>query len=488
MTGLIEGTPQALAKRRLTQETCAKWGYLTGLMNGDPVQIAQYRTKDGHLVAQKVRFADKDEGMPWLGDNKQATALYGQWLWKGEGRQVVVTEGELDALSVSQAFGNKWPVVSVKNGAQGAHKDVAAAIDWLSGFERVIFMFDMDEPGREAAARCAALLPPGRGFIANLSMKDASDLLQADKVDEITTAAWNAKGFRPDGIVSFSSVKQRAMLPPVPGEPWPWNGLTIATFGRHSGTVITIGAGTGVGKTDFLAQLLAFGHERGERWGALFLETPPTEVAIRVAGKWAGKTFHVPDGSWTDEEKQKALDEIDAKGPLYLYDSFGATDWPTVRGVIIHLALAEGCKHIILDHLTALAAFADDERKELEAIMAELSGLVQQHGITLYLVSHLTTPETGKPHEEGGRVTIRHFKGSRAIGFWSHFMLGIERDQQSDDEGKRLTSIIRILKDRKTGRGTGKTVAAIYDPTTGLLTETDAPSSTPFDAAQGNDF
>lgn len=481
MSGLLEGTPQHLSKRRLSQETCQRWGYLSGLFKGQPVQIANYKDRDGTIVAQKLRTADKTN-MPWLGEAKEAAPLFGMWMWRDGGRQVVITEGEIDALSVSQVFNHKWAVVSIKSGANAAHKDIAAAIDWLGKFERVVFMFDMDEPGQAAAKRCAALLPPGKAFIASLTEKDASDLLQTGKADEISNAAWGARPYRPDGIVTFASVKQRAMAPMPVGAPWPWPGLTSATFGRHLGTVIALGAGTGVGKTDFLAQLMAFGHMRGEKWGALFLETPPVEVAVRVAGKLAGKCFHVPDGSWSDAEKQAALDAIDEKGPLPLYDSFGAIDWPTVRGVITHLALAEGCEHIILDHLTALAAFADDEKKALEEIMAELGGLVQQHNICLYLVSHLTTPE-GKSHEEGGRVTIRQFKGSRAIGFWSHYMIGLERDQQAEDEDERRTTRIRILKDRKTGRGTGKTVAAIYDTASGLLNETDNVNDSPFPSA-----
>jgi twinkle protein len=35
---------------------------------------------------------------------------------------LTITEGEIDALSVSQAQGNKWPVVSVPTGAKGAVK------------------------------------------------------------------------------------------------------------------------------------------------------------------------------------------------------------------------------------------------------------------------------------------------------------------------------------------------------------------------------
>src|SRR5690606_11763508 len=83
------------------------------------------------------------------------------------------------------------------------------------------------------------------------------------------------------------------------------------------------------------------------------------------------------------------------------------------------------------------------------------------------------TPE-GKPHEEGGRVMIRHFKGSRSIGFWSHYMFGLERNQQADDPVERTTTTFRILKDRHTGRATGQTFFLGYDPKEGMLFEKEA--------------
>jgi twinkle protein len=107
--------------------------------------------------------------------------------------------------------------------------------------------------------------------------------------------------------------------------------------------------------------------------------------------------------------------------------------------------------------------------------MGKLGGLVKELNIMGdRRREHLTTPE-GKPHEEGGRVTIRHFKGSRAIGFWSHFMFGLERNQQSEDEAERSTTTFRILKDRNTGNSTGQVFYLGYDRDNGRLHETEKP-------------
>ena len=70
---------------------------------------------------------------------------------------------------------------------------------------------------------------------------------------------------------------------------------------------------------------------------------------------------------------------------------------------------------------------------------------------------------------------IRHFYGASAIGFWSHFMFGLERDQQSDDPDKQNLTTFRCLKDRYTGGATGKVIHYNYDHHEGRLVACDAP-------------
>ena len=104
-----------------------------------------------------------------------------------------------------------------------------------------------------------------------------------------------------------------------------------------------------------------------------------------------------------------------------------------------------------------------------------MAGLANELQIIVTFISHHSTPE-GKSHEEGGHVSIKHFKGSRAIGFWSYFMFGMERDQQSDDPDIRGTTLLRILKDRFTGDATGILIYLGYDRDTGRMYEKAMPA------------
>ena len=55
---LLKGEIKAIPARRLTEESCLKFGYMTGMHKGQPVQIAVYRDKNGKAVAQKLRNAN----------------------------------------------------------------------------------------------------------------------------------------------------------------------------------------------------------------------------------------------------------------------------------------------------------------------------------------------------------------------------------------------------------------------------------------------
>jgi twinkle protein len=473
--GLIDFEPTRLPKRGIDADTCRKFGYGYGEYKGSKVQVATYY-QGGRPVAQKLRDASKRFVI--TGDAKKM-GLFGEQLWKEGGKMLVITEGEIDALTVSQLQQNKWPVVSVPNGAQSAAKSVANSLEFVESFEKVIIMFDMDEPGRKAAQDVAGILSPGKAFIASLPLKDANECLLEGKGRAVIDAMWNAKPYRPDGIISISEVADKAAQDIEVGRPWPWASLTDRTYGRRYGELYGFGGGTGCGKSTVFKQVAKHIIDtEGVPVGLIMLEEPPAMTAKTLAGMFMKQRVHVPEVEYDRDELRKTLASLDGK--VYLYDHFGSMSFDVIKQKIRYMARALGVRDIFLDHLTALAAAIDtDERKAIDAIMAELSSLTQELDVTIYYVSHLTTPE-GKAHEEGGRVLEKQFRGSRSIAYWSHFLFGIERDKQ--DEGG--VTVFRVLKDRYTGDAAGLRFGLAYDTTTGLLNE----CALPADGKEANPF
>lgn len=463
-----EGQVRALPIRFITEETCRHWRYQCGEYDGKPVQIANYCNDAGEVVAQKLRFPGKD--FTFLGEPKQA-GLYGQWLWRDGGKMLVVTEGEIDALSVSQLQQNKWPVVSVQNGAAGAAKSIAKQIEWVQKFDKVVFLLDDDEPGHAAAKECAELLTPGKAFIGRIAgYKDANDALKKGDGTKVIDAIWGAKAYRPDGVVEASDLFDSMMTEAVNGVAWPWPMLTKATYGIRLTELYAFGAGVGIGKSDAFKEVMLQLVSEGHNVGCLAFEEAPKHTLKVLSGKWLSRRLHVPGETLSEADLARAKEYLGHR--IFLFDHFGAMDYPTVKERIRYMVTALNCKYIFLDHLTALAAQLDDERRGLDKILADLSSMAQQLNFALFFVSHLTTPE-GKSHEEGGRVLEKHFTGSRAIARWAHFMFGLERNKQ--DQGSPTT--FRVLKDRFTGDSAGLTFGLQYNRETGRLIECPLPTA-----------
>ena len=467
----VKGEAVALNKRGLAEDTCHKWEYQIGDFNGKPVQIANYRTVDGTLVAQKLRFPNKD--FSFIGDTKQV-GLYGQHLWKDGGKMVVVTEGEIDALSVSQAQQNKWPVVSVPNGAAGAAKSIRKNLEWLEKFERVVFMFDMDEPGKKAAAECAQLLSVGKAHVASLPLKDANECLQANKHGDIINAIWQAKQYRPDGIVGATEMWDSIInTPNVKSVPYPWEGLTTTTHGIRQGEIVTVTAGSGIGKSQVCREIAHHLLSLGNSIGYVALEESVRRTALGIVSIEVNKPLHLNIASVTSEELKEAFKRTIGTGRFFTYDHFGSLDSANLFNRIRYMARGCGCQFIVLDHLSiVVSGIGDgDERRMIDNIMTNLRALVQELNIGMILVSHLKRPE-GKGHEDGAQTSLSQLRGSAAIAQLSDMVIGVERDQQ-DPESKHFSNL-RVLKNRYTG-DTGLASCLEYNPDTGRMTETRNP-------------
>ncbi len=466
-TGLIEAVPCALASRRLREETLRRWDYGVGEYKGQKVQVATYKDDHGTPVAQKIRRADKSFTI--LGD-ASAMGLYGKWLWRDKGRMVVVTEGEIDALTMSQLQGLKYAVVSVPNGAQGAHKAVAKDLDWLEGFDSVVFMFDNDEPGREAAERCCALVTPGKAKVATLpdGLKDASDALVAGKPELAIDAMWGAKVYRPDGVVDHvqlrEAVKARNKVQSIATYPYPI--LQKMTRGLCKRQVVTITAGSGMGKTELSRELVYSFIQQGLTIGIVALEESTERTALGLVGLELNQRVYLEDDPESVPGFDAAWDKV-ITNRVFCYDHFGSMEGDTLISKLRYLRVACKCDVILLDHLSIVVSGMEenDERKTIDRIMTRLRSLAEETEAAVLCVSHLKRPQ-GTPHEEGGRTSLSQLRGSASIGQLSDIAIGMERDQQDPDRGN-ITEL-RILKNRRTGE-VGAADELVYECETGRM-------------------
>tara|TARA_Y100001973_G_scaffold29111_1_gene44080 strand:+ start:4128 stop:5582 length:1455 start_codon:yes stop_codon:yes gene_type:complete len=473
VSGLIDYEIVPLNRRGIDIETCKQWKYGVGEYDGQPVQVANYSNSTGQVIAQKLRFSDKR--FKWLGDTSQVE-LFGINLWRDGGKMVVVTEGEIDSLSISKANGGKWPVVSVPNGAKSAAKVVAKHIDWLETFESVILCFDQDDAGRTAAVEAAQMLSPGKvKIVTSLPQKDANDCIQNGQIRELMDAIWGAKSFRPDGVIPGEETWDLIIADDGRQSiPYTFSGLNDMLFGMRGGELVTLTAGTGIGKSSIARKWAYDLNKEGHRVGYIALE----ESIRKTAENIMGFEMEIPPHRWelegvTEEQKRKAFEATIGSGRMVLYDHWGSIDPANLLNRIRYMARAMDCKYIFLDHLSIVVSALEsgDERRMIDSTMTKLRSLVEETGVHLVLVSHLRRPD-GRSHEEGGATSLSQLRGSHAIAQLSDAVIGCERNQQDDTAANRLT--LRVLKNRYAGL-TGVCQTLEYDDQTGLLHEWVAP-------------
>ena len=467
--GLIPiGDFKPIPKRCLREETLRKFGYSVGLYRDKPVHIAPYY-RDGRLVAQHLRGPDKE--FRWLGEAK-GVELFGQHLWRNTGgKRLVITEGELDCLSVSQAQDDRWPVVSIPSGASGAKRAILDNLEFVESYDTVVFAFDMDEPGQKAAQDCALLLSPGKAKLASLPMKDANDMLVSGRVKELIECLWNARDYRPDGLMSGKDLWADLIKPPVEGYQTPYPDLNTMTHGIRKGELCLFTAGSGIGKSTLVAEIAyKLLMEDELSLGVIALEESRKRTAERYVGIYLDKPLHIDREGVTQEQLEEAYEKVLANDRFWLYDHFGSSDLDTLMGKIRFMAVSLGVDFIVLDHISIVVSGLDEEeeseRKLIDKLMTRLRSLIEETGIGALAIVHLKRPDKGRSFNEGRQVALTDLRGSGSLEQLSDTVIAMERDQTDEDE--RNIATLRVLKNRTVGL-VGQCDQLIYDDATGRL-------------------
>lgn len=471
--GESNGRYSALTARGISKETCQKAGYWIAKVDGVMYQVADYRDQNGNIVSQKVR--DKDKNFKTTGSHK-SDALFGKHLWNG-GKKIVVTEGEIDMLTVMELQDCKYPVVSLGHGASAAKKTCAANYEYFDQFEQIILMFDMDEAGRKAVEEAAQVLPAGKVRVAVLPCKDANECHLNGHDREIMEQVWNAGPWIPDGVVSALSLRERIREHLSSEESVGLlfsgcTGINDKTLGARGGEVIMVTSGSGMGKSTFVRQqALQWVTALGKKVGLAMLEESVEETAedliglhnrVRLRQSDSLKREIIENGKF-----DQWFDELFGNDAFHLYDSFAEAETDRLLAKLAYMRSGLGCDVIILDHISIVvsASGESDERKMIDNLMTKLKGFAKSTGVVLVVICHLKNPDKGKAHEEGRPVSITDLRGSGALRQLSDTIIALERNQQGDMPNLVL---VRILKCRFTG-DTGIAGYMEYNKETGWL-------------------
>jgi twinkle protein len=445
-----DGVSVSVSERRITKSTMEKYEVVR---EGEDF-IFPYYNEDSTLVAAKIR-STKEKKFSTEGEWKAGT-LFGQQLFAKGGKTITICEGEFDALAAFQMIGaGKYPVVSIRNGAGSAVKDCKAQYEYLDSFETIVICFDGDEAGRAAAKDVANIFGSKcKIFKPDPQYKDACDWLADSKEGAFTSRWWSAEVHTPDGLINGSSLWEELRKPrQKPDASWPYASLDNMLCGLRKRELVTVAAGTGQGKSTFLRQLI---HHllmtTDDKIGCAFLEESPSRTAMGIMSIEAMKPLHLPTTEYTEEELRNAFDKTMGTGRVTMFSHFGSLDIDNVISRLRWMAKGQGCSWIILDHYQMVLSGLDtDERKGLDMLLTKLRTLVEETGVGLFGISHTRRDSGSRGAENGAELTLSSLRGTAGIAQLSDAVIGLQRDQQNEDERVRNTTLVRLLKSRFTG-------------------------------------
>ncbi|WP_375693164.1 MULTISPECIES: toprim domain-containing protein [unclassified Bartonella] len=383
-------------------------------------------------------------------------------------RTIVITEGEIDALSLA-AYG--YPAVSVPfgGGSGGKHNWIENEFDHLESFETIFLATDMDPPGEEAAREIASRLGRHRCYRVRLPRKDANDCLTAG-IDKATIKAAfsSAQSFAPEGLRRASDYKDQVigLFWPEPekhlGYTVPYPKLKDKLHFRPAELTLWSGA-SGAGKSQLLSDCIPHWIAQKSRLCLASLEMKGEQSLRRLTKQTGG--LEQP----TKETIERILHFLD--DGLILYEHVGKSSVDTLLEVFDYCRARYGCDQFIIDSLMRLGIASDDYARQEQAVYKMVDWAVLNN-VHIHLVAHARKGGLDKDIP-----STEDIKGASEIGANAFNIITIWRNRSLEDKifaaslaqekadlAKRPGVIMNIAKQRS-GDFEGK-IGLWFDPQT----------------------
>lgn len=342
-----------------------------------------------------------------------------------DAREVVICEGEIDALTMAGAGLN---AVSVPAGAHGDRSDgkphannewLTNDYAWLSRFETVYLCFDSDDAGRNAERALFYRIGINRTKVVHIpdvgdpKIKDPNSYArylaenECDVDAELQKLVKNATALNPETLKFAIQYRQQLydLMFPKDGEA-PGYRLPNCDFGDHfkirPGEVTVVSGFGGHGKSEFLNDLIvSMCEEYGEKAVIGSFETPPARTLLSMARQISGRRRIVfVDDAGNETVDEKGFDDACQmlNNDVLFYDFVGTAESKKALEAYGLAARMYGVKFFVIDSLMCMDIEEDDSQGQKE-FMNLLREFVLKYGVHMFVVAHSRKP-TEKKREE----------------------------------------------------------------------------------------
>lgn len=397
--------------------------------DGDNI-ILPFLLPSGELALAKSRKAENGAS-PKPTSAGCEPILFGWQAIPDSAREVIITEGEIDAMSW-HAYG--YPALSVPfGGGKGAKQQwIENEYDRLDRFEKIYISMDMDDVGEQAAQEIIGRLGRHRCYRVALPLKDANACLQDGRSKpEMASYLAAAASYDPEGLKRADAYLDEVgkLFWPEPGEhvgystPFAKMGEEL-TF-RPGEVTIWTGA-SGSGKSQILSHCSVEWIDQGSKVCIASLEMKPAQTIKRMV-KQAGNI---------DRPTKPFLEAVVGwlgQG-LLIYERVGKAGVDSLLEVFEYARAKYGCDQFIIDSLMRLGIASDDYNGQEKAVFRIIDWTIANN-VHVHLVAHSRKGEKG-----AGAPETEDIKGASEIGSNAFNIISVWRNRDHEARIKNATS------------------------------------------------
>lgn len=378
-------------ERKLSRETLTQFkiAQVDHSEIGRSIGYPSYSPAGEWLAAKYIALARDERGKKIIRNEKdQAPILFGWQAFPKGDRSVVLTEGQIDAMTWHQ-----WGVaaLSIPNGCAGGGHDNWIDFEWdnLLQFDTIYISFDMDHEGEASAAIVARRLGIHRCLIVKLPHNDANDCLQKG-CDGAMAARWliDAKPMAPKEIKSPIEFHDRIMEMENPDPNAVRPGLEFPVLGpriRFLPGETTIWTGYSFhGKSTLLNQLALYAAHVGQKVAIGSFEMRGELTCAKLSRCLSMQVKIAPI-------LKECLEWM--SGKIWVFDVFGMIPQAKLRELMLYSIMRHGVKHFVIDSLMKCDVSSEDYEAQRK-FLNELIGFAHEHEIHVHIVAHPRKSDT----------------------------------------------------------------------------------------------
>jgi twinkle protein len=394
----------------------------------------------------------------WTSGKDTAAVLFGLQVYDPKGRECIITEGEISAMSWWQVTGIPAYATPYGGGKGSKHTEwIENCIDLLDQYERIYLDFDDDQPGREAALDLAQRLGRHRCYLTERLTsggKDINDYLQAGvPATEIMAILDRASPDDPSVLRSPGGYVDdvcELLFPPTPvsrGFRMPFGQMGGMMYGqrreiefRPGHTSIWTGF-SGHAKTTLLCQIALDAARQGERCCIASFETTPAELLLILMQQAMGLSFTVsnlPRGlhqDWVRQQATEAADWLDGKIWILDLPTDSRMQTTELLDVYEYTRHRYGCTQAFTDSLMCLDISEDDYNGQ-KVFLNDLVRQARRCGMHHHLVAHVRK-ESSDENKPPTKLSVR---GSIGMTDRASYVFGVWRNKPKERKVQELVA------------------------------------------------